>query len=137
MEEELCRNCGTNSGDPLPLFAYGSLRRGQRHADRMRGARWIGEGWVRGRVVTHAGYPALVPGQEMVAGELWDVSAQHWAELDTFEDAYGQDDPRSVYVRLSMEVHTATGAVPAWVYALHSRSWPLSGASSPTAPGPG
>lgn len=103
------------SPDHLPLFAYGSLRRGGRHADRMQGARLLSTGWVRGRVMTHAGYPALVPGDGSVEGDLWVVPAALWAELDAFEDAYGEADTRSVYVRQTVEVSTADGAVWAWV----------------------
>jgi gamma-glutamylcyclotransferase (GGCT)/AIG2-like uncharacterized protein YtfP len=115
---------GWTGAERLPLFTYGSLRSGGRHAGRMRGARLLGRGTVRGRVVTHAGYPALMPGQESVPGDLWAVPDRLWGELDAFEDAYGEDEPRSVYVRRAVDVQTASGPARAWAYALHPRWWP-------------
>jgi gamma-glutamylcyclotransferase (GGCT)/AIG2-like uncharacterized protein YtfP len=122
----------------LPLFVYGSLRRSGQHHDVLAacGADWLGPGWVRGEVRTWAGYPALVPGEGWVAGELWTLpapAAEALARLDEFEEAYGEDDPRSVYVRRVVAAwRGAAGPKPAagraeplraWAYLLHPRWW--------------
>ena len=54
------------------VFVYGTLKRGQ-----CREACWpvtplqVIRGWVRGTLYGRADYPALLPGQRHVVGELW------------------------------------------------------------------
>ncbi len=90
--------------DSTLLFVYGSLRRGQRHHDELAGAEFVGNALTTCtyHVVEAHGYPALVPGQQAVAGELYRVSAQHIVALDRFE---GPD-----YERKSLELAGGTRA---------------------------
>jgi gamma-glutamylcyclotransferase (GGCT)/AIG2-like uncharacterized protein YtfP len=79
------------------LFVYGSLMRGQRHHDRMRGAAFDGVARTANgfRLVSQGDYPALAAGgQGSVEGEVYRVSEALLAELDVFEgcpDLYQRD----------------------------------------------
>jgi gamma-glutamylcyclotransferase (GGCT)/AIG2-like uncharacterized protein YtfP len=73
----------------VPLFVYGSLKRGFSHHDRLAGAEFVREATTaRGhRLVVYGAYPALVRCRDgVVCGELWLVGAALLAELDRFED---------------------------------------------------
>jgi len=70
------------------LFVYGSLRKGERHHDRMRGAEFEGPARTTTgfRLIRHGDYPALVAGGEgSVEGEVYRVDAALLDELDEFE----------------------------------------------------
>jgi gamma-glutamylcyclotransferase (GGCT)/AIG2-like uncharacterized protein YtfP len=72
----------------VAVFVYGTLMRGQTNAHLMRGA------VCRGRVVTAPDWslvslgpwPAMIPGDARVSGELYEVSAVELPALDAFED---------------------------------------------------
>jgi len=75
----------------LPLFVYGSLRRGGTHHAELRGAEFLGAASTAPKyALTALGeYPALVPGAESIPGELYAASPSLLAELDAFEgEAY-------------------------------------------------
>jgi len=77
------------SGGSELVFIYGTLRTQAGNAFRMEGARRISEGRVRGQLYRLDGYPAMVPDEEAdrwVVGEVWEVSATKFAELDAYEN---------------------------------------------------
>ena len=81
----------------MRLFVYGSLKRGQPHHRELHGARFIGPASTAQAFALReiAGYPALVPGDRAIAGELYDFTAQRLNELDEFEgDAYVRQEIR-------------------------------------------
>ena len=67
------------------LFVYGSLRRGQSAHHLMAGARFLGDATIRGAVVQHGQYPGLIPGDEQIAGELFEIPAELFERLDEYE----------------------------------------------------
>jgi gamma-glutamylaminecyclotransferase len=70
------------------IFVYGSLKRGFRHHQELRGAEYIDETeTVPGyRVVQVGEYPALIAGSwGTVRGELYLIAASDLAALDEFE----------------------------------------------------
>ena len=71
----------------MPLFAYGTLKRGQRAHDLLAAATFLGEATTEPRwaLVPLGWYPGLVPGTLAVEGELYDVPDSLWPELDRFE----------------------------------------------------
>ena len=90
------------------LFVYGTLRRGGSHHDLLGGAEWLGT-WVSGthyRMLDMGPYPALVMGDEAVAGEVYRIESDMLMALDAYEDCPGD------YHR--ERVDTTYGA--AWVY---------------------
>lgn len=69
------------------LFVYGSLKRGQANHWALAGARFVGPARTAPAFALReiAGYPALVPGERSIAGELYQISAQGLGALDELE----------------------------------------------------
>jgi GntR family transcriptional regulator/MocR family aminotransferase len=111
----------------LPLAVYGTLRRGETNAGLLAGARFLGTGWVDGRL--HAmpsndarqyGFPCLVVAPEeasrdAVLVELYAISREQLAAADALEAYDPNDVGASEYVRRQTVVRD--GPVDAaWVY---------------------
>ena len=84
---------GTSAGDGsnVVLFVYGSLRRGQANHGQLRGARFLRAARTERAFALRelAGFPALVPGERAVSGELYAVATADLPLLDEFEgEAY-------------------------------------------------
>lgn len=76
------------------LFVYGSLRRGREHHIELEGARSVGSARTepRYRLVQREGYRALVEGDRAIDGELYEVTEEVMARLDSFEgEGYVRD----------------------------------------------
>ena len=76
----------------LPLFVYGTLRRGERSHGLLTGAAGLGPARTRPdfELVVLGWYPALVAGGAVaVHGELYAVPAALWPALDAYEDCPG------------------------------------------------
>jgi gamma-glutamylcyclotransferase (GGCT)/AIG2-like uncharacterized protein YtfP len=106
---------------PAAIFVYGTLQRGQ-----VRERCWprqpvaIESATVRGALYDLGPYPALVPGNDTVGGELWHIApadmAVTLAALDHVEGYAGRPD--DLYRRVIVECQTASAKVPAWTYRL-------------------
>jgi gamma-glutamylcyclotransferase (GGCT)/AIG2-like uncharacterized protein YtfP len=73
------------------LFVYGSLKRGQANHQQLAGARYLRPGLTTADFALReiAGYPALVPGDLAISGELYQLSPRQLSVLDEFEgEAY-------------------------------------------------
>ena len=79
-------------GEPLfVLFVYGSLKRGQANEHELAGACYLGPALTAAVFALREidGYPALVPGQRAIGGELYRLSLQQLRALDELEgEAY-------------------------------------------------
>jgi gamma-glutamylcyclotransferase (GGCT)/AIG2-like uncharacterized protein YtfP len=63
------------------VFVYGTLKRGQcRERCWPRAPRAIQSATITGRLIDLGPYPALVPGDETIAGELWQFDAEDMPE---------------------------------------------------------
>lgn len=106
----------------IPLFVYGTLRRGfdGAMARQLRAAaRYVGSGTVAGRLYRIADYPGLVPGPDgQVAGDLFalDDPAATLALLDEYEECAAHHPQPHEYRREQLVVETADGPVTAWTY---------------------
>lgn len=108
----------------LPLFVFGTLRRGcenhhylAQHYDDCQPAVLPG---FRRAVAAH-GYPAAIPCTgEQVDGELFILRAERYAETlaacDRLEDLPPGELVGEFYQRAEVTVQTATGPVRAWAY---------------------
>jgi gamma-glutamylcyclotransferase (GGCT)/AIG2-like uncharacterized protein YtfP len=100
------------------LFVYGSLKRGERHHDELRGATFLGQAWTEPGYAIAPGlgeYLAMVrvsrgssahhetPELPRVQGELFEIDASLIPALDAFE---GEEYRREV-------VQVSCGAIPA------------------------
>jgi len=109
------------SHHPLAIFVYGTLKRGQ-----VRERCWphqplaVEPATVRGTLYDLGPYPALVPGDETVGGELWRFAQEHLAAtlaaLDRVEGHAGRPD--DLYRRVIVPCQTATEIAHAWTYQL-------------------
>lgn len=99
------------------LFVYGSLRPGAGHAQGAALARqghYLGAASVSGALYRVSHYPALGPGGDAVAGEVYGIPEGYWAVLDAYEEAVGPDPE---YRRLVTPVRLQSGLwLQAWVY---------------------
>lgn len=95
------------------FFVYGTLKRGQ-----CREACWpaaplqVQTGYVRGTLIDLVDYPALLPSDDWVRGEVWQIASQHVAETLRVLDAIEGFQPgraNNLYDRCSVAVYRATG----------------------------
>lgn len=106
---------------PTLLFVYGTLKRGERNAFRLRDSEFLGEALTapRYRVIDLGPYPGLVrdPNGLAVRGELFAVGDNCLAELDAFEDVPREEDAPGQFVRALIEVN---GYEQVWAYYMNT-----------------
>lgn len=109
----------------IPVFVYGSLKRGFHNHHYLKDATFICGGIVqnRGWMYDLGGFPAAkiarrVMGGHYIVGELYDVSADTLASLDRLE-GNGHFYTRSMekIVKFSKKIDRI---VPAWIYLINS-----------------
>ncbi|HEY2250471.1 MAG TPA: gamma-glutamylcyclotransferase family protein [Planctomycetaceae bacterium] len=108
----------------LPLFTFGTLRRGERNHHYLEGTyeRWL-PGTLRdySRIVAPHGWPAIAPaiGSE-VAGDLFFMRQQDFVETlgrcDILEELPPGELIGPHYQRAQVVVETAAGNFAAWAY---------------------
>jgi len=107
--------------EPTAIFVYGTLKRGE-----VREQCWpvrpisVEPATVRGALYDLGPYPALIAGNDTVAGELWHIAPRDieatLVALDRVEGFAGKED--DLYRRVIVECETATGSTLAWTYHL-------------------
>lgn len=105
--------------EPECVFVYGGLMRGFDLHHYLDGSSFVGEGAVRGALVSLGQYPGLVDGDGEVRGEVYhfDDLAAALDILDDVEDYNPADTDHSLYVRVAVPVAMADGgALNAWAY---------------------
>jgi gamma-glutamylcyclotransferase (GGCT)/AIG2-like uncharacterized protein YtfP len=102
------------------IFVYGTLKRGG-----VRQRCWphspvrIDEATIRAALYDLGPYPAIGRGDDLVAGEVWEIEAAHLEEtleaLDVVEGFRQSDD--NLYVRRLVQCQLANGRqITAWTY---------------------
>jgi gamma-glutamylcyclotransferase (GGCT)/AIG2-like uncharacterized protein YtfP len=86
------------------LFIYGTLMPGLRLEAEMHRARFVGPAQIQGRLVDVGRYPGLLPGDDSVVGEIYEVDDAHLARLDGVEDMVPGDRAASQYWREEVTV---------------------------------
>ena len=107
------------SHQPTSIFVYGTLKRGQcRERCWPRPPLRIEPATVRGALYDLGPYPALVEGNDCIAGELWHLSPSDMhaslLELDRVEGFRSRAS--DLYQRVTITCQTASVAVAAWTY---------------------
>jgi gamma-glutamylcyclotransferase (GGCT)/AIG2-like uncharacterized protein YtfP len=109
--------------EPTAVFVYGTLKRGEfRERCWPRPPISIELATTGGALYDLGPYPALVAGDDTVAGELWQIAPDDIEEtlvaLDRVEGFAGTSD--DLYRRVIVECQTAAGSTRAWTYQLAS-----------------
>jgi gamma-glutamylcyclotransferase (GGCT)/AIG2-like uncharacterized protein YtfP len=108
----------------LPLFVFGTLRRGECNHDCLKGRyeRWL-PATLRNfkRVLTTHGFPCIVPSHgDEVAGEVFFIRPELFAatleRCDILEDIPAGQLVGPYYRREHVAVETAEGLLTAWAY---------------------
>jgi gamma-glutamylcyclotransferase (GGCT)/AIG2-like uncharacterized protein YtfP len=107
------------SSQPSSVFVYGTLMRRQ-----SRERCWphmpiaIEPATVRGVLYDLGTYPAMIPGSELVEGELWHIAVEHIGDtlraLDAVEGYSGRDS--DLFRRVLIDCETSGGVMRAWTY---------------------
>ncbi len=123
---------------PVGVFVYGTLKRGQvRESAWPRRPLQICAAVTLGVLVDLGRYPALLPGDGLVAGELWCFNPSDLAAtlevLDAIEGHSGSPD--DLYVRREVECRTADGTSHRAYAYFYNRPRRLA-AARPISPGP-
>ena len=108
----------------LPLFAFGTLRRGEPNHHFLEGKfeRWLpGTLCDYARIIASHGFPAIAPASgTQVAGELFFIRAEVFVETlgrcDILEDIPPGELIGRFYRRAQVVVETAAGNFTAWAY---------------------
>lgn len=103
------------------IFVYGTLKRDQSNFHVMQRAqgRYVGEGQVEAQLVSFTVYPGLVPGTQVVAGEVFLVPEAGLPILDDLEGFDPEDPDHSLYVRRMTTLLPGSATTEAHVYWLH------------------
>jgi gamma-glutamylcyclotransferase (GGCT)/AIG2-like uncharacterized protein YtfP len=83
----------------MQLFVYGSLLRGMSLSSHMKGCRFIGPAWVHADLFFLGFYPGIIPGNQLVFGELYEVPDKVLPGIDEVEEYYEENPEDSVYIR--------------------------------------
>jgi gamma-glutamylcyclotransferase (GGCT)/AIG2-like uncharacterized protein YtfP len=103
---------------PLPVFVYGTLRRGEPAEYHLQAGLGVEEARTRGRLLHLGDYPGLVAGPGWVSGELhrFERLDELLPRLDDYEDFRGYGLAASLYRRVVDEVFTESSNELAWIY---------------------
>lgn len=103
------------------IFVYGTLKRGQSNFPVMQRAQghYLGEGQVEGQLLSFVIYPGLVPGTQVVAGEVFEVPDEGLPILDELEGFSPTDPEHSQYIRRMTPLLPGGAAGHADVYWMH------------------
>lgn len=112
---------GNSSGDQVPLFVYGTLRRTQENYTLLRGYTLDERpAWIDGHTLYAINtYPVVAIGEHTVYGELIrlnpNVCDRVLGRLDAFERSASRPNAGALHRRL-VRAQTATGHEWAWLY---------------------
>ena len=91
------------------VFAYGSLRKGEYNYARflLNQSEFLGYGYVYGLLYTieNKDYPALLPGNRFIKGEIYEVSRQLAKEIDEMEGFHRPSDISNDYHKINVPVY--------------------------------
>jgi gamma-glutamylcyclotransferase (GGCT)/AIG2-like uncharacterized protein YtfP len=83
----------------MKLFVYGSLLRGMSLFSHMQGSTFLGPAFTYADMFFLGFYPGIIPGDQVVYGELYEVPLELLPEIDKVEDYIEIDSESSLYLR--------------------------------------
>lgn len=89
------------------MFVYGSLRRGGHNHHYLSDQTFVLDGYVKGSLYLIEGkkFPALLPGDDDVFGELYRVDASTAQSIDDLEEYISAGDPLNLYNKVLVDVY--------------------------------
>src|SRR5262249_44276687 len=108
---------------PSAVFVYGTLKRGQvREGCWPRRPLVVEPAVARGELYDLGPHPAMIAGNDRIAGELWQFDVEDMAEtLAVLDEVEGFSNcAGDWYRRVVIDCETSLGIIPAWTY-LYSR----------------
>jgi len=87
----------------MQLFVYGSLLRGMSLSKTMEGTQFMGPAFVKADLFFLGFYPGIVPGSQIVFGELYEVPDSIIPKIDEVEDYIEMNNEKSLYLRQPIE----------------------------------
>jgi gamma-glutamylcyclotransferase (GGCT)/AIG2-like uncharacterized protein YtfP len=78
----------------MQLFVYGSLLRGMSLSSYMEGTRFLGPAYVKADMFYLGFYPGIINGENIVYGELYEVSQEQLPVIDEVEDYIELDNEK-------------------------------------------
>ena len=119
----------------VSMFVYGTLKRGQ-----CRESLWpaepnrVADSWIRGNLLCRFDYPALMPGENRVRGELWTYDAETIGRvieaLDRIEGTH-QNATLDLYHRHLVDVFAGDGESEGRAYTYFYNRDPIAGQFTP------
>ncbi len=83
----------------MKLFVYGSLLRGMSLSKTMENTQFLGPAYVKADLFFLGFYPGIVPGAQIVFGELYEVNETVLPLIDEVEDYIELNNEKSLYLR--------------------------------------
>lgn len=97
----------------MRIFVYGSLRKGMYNYDiyLRDNSELLGIGYVKGELYTikDVKYPALIQGDSLVVGEIYEVNDNLVGDLDAMEHYFGEGHSENEYHRIDTPILNKNG----------------------------
>ena len=97
------------------MVTYGTLMRGNHNDHFMEDAKLIGEGQFKGDLYCLGGFPAVMPGEGIVVGEVYRVPVEAIPNIDGLE-GYDARTDSGMYLKRKVIVHVGDETIEALVY---------------------
>lgn len=110
------------------IFVYGTLRTGMYNYDKYLKPHHTFQsyGYVKGSLHTlkEKKYPALIPGPQMILGEIHQIPDELQPEIDLLESYYGENNPKNEYNKIQCSIYNSQGTqiarLPVYFYNLNN-----------------
>jgi gamma-glutamylcyclotransferase (GGCT)/AIG2-like uncharacterized protein YtfP len=89
----------------MQLFTYGSLLKGMSLSQTMEGTKFLGPAYVKADLFFLGFYPGIIPGNQIVFGELYEVPEPVIPKIDEVEDYIELNNEKSLYLRQPIDAY--------------------------------
>ena len=88
----------------MQLFVYGGLLKGMALASFIEGSEYLGPAFIRAEIYFLGQFPGIIPGSDIVFGELYEIGDHILPGVDKVEEYYPDDIKGSTYIRKELDV---------------------------------
>jgi gamma-glutamylcyclotransferase (GGCT)/AIG2-like uncharacterized protein YtfP len=93
----------------VKIFVYGSLMKGMALSPNMAGTCFLGKASISAELYLIEDYPGIIPGNNIVLGELYEVPLSVLYQLDKIEEFDPNNPSNSLFIRKEIEATTIPG----------------------------